>query len=240
MCMPSLRAHIRRHKHIWATDVLIILVFVFIFAAGSLWQPRLPSKDAMADWVAQVGPRGPIVLIVLIILETIVAPLPGAFISVAAGAVFGVWPGLLYVWIGNVIGSSLSFGIARGWGKPLVQKLIKPETIAAYEFFLSHNRLLLWAIYVLPIFPVDMIGYVIGLSAIPYRRYIKIVVIGFAVNLFILTSFGSRLFDPDGGLRWTYVFAVMVILLLTVTVEKILHDRRRLPETHSPTSASAN
>ena len=58
-------------------------------------------------------PCGPGNLIYPIIFETIVAPIPGQALGLAAGYPYGFWGDLLYGWLGTVIGSVLAICIAR-------------------------------------------------------------------------------------------------------------------------------
>ncbi len=49
--------------------------------------------------------------------------LPAAILSLAAGALFGMWLGLLFVWIAAVIGESISFLLGRFLLRRWVQEL---------------------------------------------------------------------------------------------------------------------
>jgi uncharacterized membrane protein YdjX (TVP38/TMEM64 family) len=212
----------KQKKQIWLTDLLIIFIFLVVIIIFAIWNPTLPTRSVVDEWVSQWGINGPLALILTIIIETVIAPLPGILISITAGALYGIWPGILYLWIGNMIGSNLSYWIARKLGRPIVKKIIPERTILVYDDFLSRNKLLIWLVYIMPIFPVDIIGYVLGLSAVPYKHYLKIITIGFAVNLFILTAFGDQLLTASGNMKLVYVLGIMLLLIFAVTIEKIL------------------
>ncbi|MDD5040510.1 MAG: VTT domain-containing protein [Patescibacteria group bacterium] len=211
----------RTHKDLWKTDLIIIGVFLALVLAFVVWNPSLPTKSDVTEWVSRFGASGPLALMLTVVIESIIAPLPGTFISIGAGVLYGVWPGMLYVWVANIIGSTCSFWIARKLGRPIVQKIIKERTIAKYDKFLRRNRFLVLAMYAVPIFPLDMFGYVIGLADMKYRRFLFIITVGFAINLSILTTFGSKLLSASGGARLGYAFIILLIMLVAVTVEKV-------------------
>jgi len=213
------------NKQIWLTDLFILIIFIIMIAFYSFWNPSLPSRMDVSEWVNQWGVSGPLALILTIILETIIAPVPGILISITAGVLYGVWPGILYLWIGNIIGGTISFWLARKLGRLIVKKIIKEQRIKVYDDFLSRNKFLIWLVYIVPIFPVDMIGYVIGLSDMPYKKYLKVIMIGFAVNLLILTSFGSQLLTASGGMKLVYALGIMLLLIIAVTTEKITNQK---------------
>jgi len=213
---------IKKYRKIWGTDLLIIFFFLLLALVFVLWQPSLPSQVDISNWSDRLGVTGPLALILTIILETVLAPIPGPLISIATGVVYGVWPGILYLWIGNMIGSTLSFWIARKLGRPLVRRLIKDRTIDSFDIFLRRNKFLIWLVYIVPIFPVDVIGYILGLSNFLYKRYVVVIGLGFAVNLLILTSFGQHLLTASGGVKFVYALIIMIVLLAAVTVEKLI------------------
>lgn len=213
-------------KKIWRVDLVILIIFIILIALYSFWNPTLPSRMDVSEWVNQWGVSGPLALILTIILETVIAPIPGILISITAGVLYGVWPGLLYLWIGNIIGGTISFWIARKLGRLIVKKLIKEERIKIYDAFLNRNKFLIWVVYIIPIFPVDILGYVIGFSAMPYKQYLKVIMIGFAINLFILTSFGNQLLTASGGMKLVYALGIMLVLIIATTTEKIINAKK--------------
>src|SRR5690606_22648003 len=65
-----------------------------------------------AEWVEGLGGWGPVVFIAGYAIAT-VAFVPGSLLTLAAGAVFGLLAGSIYVFVGAVIGSAAAFLVAR-------------------------------------------------------------------------------------------------------------------------------
>src|SRR5438034_9578402 len=76
-----------------------------------------------AGWVKGLGAWGPAVFIAGYVLAT-VAFVPGALLTLAAGVIFGLVRGVLYVFVAAVLGSSAAFLIVRYLARPPVDRRI--------------------------------------------------------------------------------------------------------------------
>ena len=194
--------------------MVIILVFL-------VWQPELPTETEINELTERFGSLGPLAIIAIIIIETVIAPIPGTIFPIVIGVLYGVWPGILYAWIGNVVGSVIAFFISRKLGRPFAEKIVSKDKIEKYDKFLHRNKTLIWLIYAIPIFPIDIISFVIGLSNIKFKRFLLIVSVGFIINLLILVSFGDQLLTASGGAKVGYALGIMAVILIAVTIEKL-------------------
>jgi len=223
--MASLSEKIKKHHEVWKIDLLIIFVFIAIVVIFSLWAPKLSSREVLDQLILKYGAVGPLVIIVLVILEVVIAPAPGNIIPFIAGAIYGIFLGALYTWIGNVIGSSLAFWIARKLGRPIVRKIISEQRIRHFDNFLHRNKFLVWIVYILPVFPVDLISYAVGFSTMKFRRFLLIITICFIPYLLILNYFGHQILFSSGAIRLVYAGIIMLIVLIGVSVERIISKK---------------
>jgi len=196
---------------------MLVVGIIMIYA---VWRPELPTKETVESWAMSLGTFGPLVIIGVIILETVIAPIPGTIIPIVIGVLYGVWPGILYAWIGNIIGSTIAFWIARKFGRPIIERIVKSHKIEKFDKFLHRNRLMIWMIYVIPVFPIDMASFVIGMSKITYKRFFTIISIGFTFNLLILTFFGERILSASGLESALYVVGTVVLIVAAMIIEK--------------------
>ena len=204
----------------------LLLLLGIIIALGILFYEvnlSLKSPQEIIDYVEGFGAWGPVVIIILIIIEVIVAPVPGIVIAIGSGALFGpVW-GTIYTYIGNVIGSSIAFSISRHFGRPFVKKLVREEKLAKYDqFFRSHGKYGLWIAYLFPVFPVDIISFVTGLSSLRFRKFFTIVSIAFIPNMLFLNYFGDSILNYGFSITTITLASVFIILF----VLSILYMRR--------------
>ncbi len=205
--------------HVHPQDIGIAAIALALAALFIVWEPTLPTQEAVTHWVEKFGAIGPLAVIGFIALEVVIAPIPGGFLPITVGAIFGLWPGVLYTWVGNVLGSLLAFALARYVGRPLVTRFVKPATLDRLDTFLHRSPKLLWLVYVVPVFPIDIITFAVGFSAIPFRRFITVMTLGFAMNQVILTTVGDQLLSATGWMRMVIAGLAVLLVLGTLVVE---------------------
>lgn len=219
----------QRRVHFRPQDIGIAAVILGLAALFVVWEPTLPTQAAVEQWVQKFGAAGPLAVIGFIALEVVIAPIPGGFLPITVGALFGVWPGVLYSWLGNILGSLLAFALARGVGRPLVLRFIKRTTLDRLDAFLQRSPKLLWLVYVVPVFPIDIITFAVGLSAIPFRRFALVMTIGFAINQVILTTVGQQLVTASGWTRMLVAGLAVLLVLGTLIVEHHFTKKQKQP-----------
>src|SRR3990167_733584 len=80
--------------------------------------------STLRTWVEGVGIWGPLVFILLKISTVVVAPLSGSPLYPLAGLIFGFWPGILYIAVGDFLAHTTTFYISRIFGQRIVFKLL--------------------------------------------------------------------------------------------------------------------
>ncbi len=182
-------------KHILITvATLILLVLLYVYINTEFFS--MDSYQFYA-WIDELGWTGPIVIISLMIAEVILAPLPGGWLAIANGYIFGPWAGFLYSYIGNFIGSVIAFELARHIGQPYARHMIKEDRFKAYSEKLKNAHWGLFLLYAIPLFPIDIIGIILGLTNITRKRFLLVMGIGFIPNMFVLNFVGSAISSPE-------------------------------------------
>ncbi|MBN2458388.1 TVP38/TMEM64 family protein [Candidatus Woesearchaeota archaeon] len=195
----------------------LILIIVLFFVGILLFyvEQTFESPRDAADKIKGLGLLGPVVTIAIIALEVVVAPIPGALIAVAAGYAFGVWWGTLISYIGNIIGTAIAFFISRSFGRPLVERLVSRKKLNTYDnFFHNRGTVVLWLGFIFPVFPSDIISFVVGLSRIRFRDFIMIISLAYIPNMLLLNYFGATLYESGLGKDTIYIAAFFVFMLI--------------------------
>jgi uncharacterized membrane protein YdjX (TVP38/TMEM64 family) len=150
---------------------------------------------AVALQLETLGPWGPVAFIALYVLGSI-AFVPGALLTLAAGAVFGLWRGALIVFTGAVLGSSAAFAIARTVGRSRVAAwLARDERMAAVGRAVAGKGFTVVLLLRLsPVFPYNLLNYALGLSGIRYRDFLM-GSIGMLPGTFLYTYYGKVVGD---------------------------------------------
>lgn len=166
----------RKTKLIW---YLLTFIPIALLVLGYIFPSQFFSnQEAIRNFTNSFGVFAPIVFIFLQIIQVILTPISHYTVSIAGGFIFGTWQGFIYNWIGRVLGTVIAFYLGRKFGRKLIQKLVKPETIKKYDYYFYKGRLLLFLAYFLPLFPDDEISYLAGFSAISPKLFIPIAILG--------------------------------------------------------------
>jgi len=207
--------HIIRHSR----NLIILLIILAVLGALLVYiQNYFGTPRQAAETIRNLGFIGPIVIISLLILEVIVAPIPGFIIAISSGYAFGPVLGTIYTYLGNVIGTFLAFFLSRRFGRPLIERLVKKEKLEKYDkFFQDEGLAVFWAGYLFPVFPSDIISFLAGLTSIKWRRFIPIVIIAYIPYVLLFSLFGASLYESGFGksafILGTILFFILVIAL---------------------------
>jgi len=93
-----------------------------VAAFGWLLVPHHHWVRLVQEWLSELGPWAPLIFVAIHVIA-IVALIPGAVFSVAAGVLYGPWGFALAV-LGATIGASAAFLIARYFARRRVGELI--------------------------------------------------------------------------------------------------------------------
>ena len=180
----------------WARAVFLVVLLAT--ATGLLWHWRDPllatffDKDETQRWIAGLGPWGPLVTIGLNSAQVLLAPIPGQFIGLVNGYLYGVWLGTLYSMVGLLLGTVLAMALARRFGRPLVERLVNPDTLARWDTIVHHQGPpFFFLIYLIPGLPDDIICFLIGLSRLALPRMIVLAMLGRLPGVFVSCWVGA-------------------------------------------------
>ncbi|WP_228035574.1 TVP38/TMEM64 family protein [Oculatella sp. LEGE 06141] len=123
-------------------------------------------------WVQDLGAIGAIVFILLYMVAT-VAFLPGSVLTLGAGAVFGVFVGTIYVFVGATLGATLAFLVGRylvrGW---VAVKLANHKRFQAIDEAVGREGFKIVLLTRLsPLFPFNFLNYAFGITAVSLKDY---------------------------------------------------------------------
>ncbi len=167
-------------KKRWNVLIIFIVVAVAGFAIGGAPLIRfLADQERVRAWIEGFGVWGPLALIGMIIVQTVLSISPVSLLAIAGAYVFGFWQGVLYAFIGLTIGSTLCMILGRRFGRPLVDRLIDPKSIATFDRFTEkRGPIFFFIIFVLPWVPDDLACYAIGLSRLSLKLMIPLAAVG--------------------------------------------------------------
>jgi uncharacterized membrane protein YdjX (TVP38/TMEM64 family) len=125
-----------------------------------------------AAWVQSLGPWGPLAFVLGYTVVT-VAIMPAFLLTLAAGAIWGFWAGLLLAFAGAVSGATCAFLGARSVLRTVVQRYVSrhPRLVAIDRAVEHEGARLVLLLRLSPAVPFVLLNYVLGVSRITLRDH---------------------------------------------------------------------
>ncbi|AUB53030.1 MULTISPECIES: TVP38/TMEM64 family protein [Enterococcus] len=131
---------------------------------------------------------GPIIFILIQILQVVIPIIPGGISTAAGVLIFGPYAGFIYNYVGICIGSIIIFLLGRKYGKPFILSMISDKTYDKYIGWLENQsrfeKLFALAIF-LPVAPDDALCLMAGLTNISVKKYTLIILIAKPLSIFL-------------------------------------------------------
>jgi uncharacterized membrane protein YdjX (TVP38/TMEM64 family) len=96
---------------------------------------------------------------------------PGSLLTLTAGALFGLWPGVPVVFCASTVGSSLAFLVARHVARPWVEAWAAghPRFAAVDRAVSAEGTRMVFLLRLTPLVPFTVLNYLLGLTRIRWR-----------------------------------------------------------------------
>lgn len=154
---------------------------LLIFTVYGIRTGIFTDRSRMEALVSRSGICGPLLFVLIQIIQVVIPIIPGGITCAVGVVLFGAWQGLLYNYVGIVIGSFINFYLARRYGKCFVQSLVKEETYEKYADWLERgkkfDRFFALAIF-FPCAPDDFLCMLAGLTRMSWKKFTTIILLG--------------------------------------------------------------
>jgi len=225
---------------------LVLAAIALLYWLGRQAGDQVPRFTA---WVDSLGFWGPVLYCVGYVIATI-AFVPCSLLTLAAGAVFGLWKGTALVFVSATIGSSLAFLLARRVARRAVERRIAgdPRFAAIDRAVGNQGRRVVFLLRLSPVFPYNLLNYALGLTQVRFVDFF-VASIGMLPGTFLYVyvgrGFGSlaalgadqRLGSGPGAIA-LWVVGLVATILVTALVTRAA--RRALAEVEDGGSGSGN
>ncbi len=200
-------------------------IFVVLLAAAIiiLWRPLaliFSSPDSVRAYISGFGVFAPLAFIFLVILQVLLAPIPGQIAGLAGGYIFGFVLGTLYSMIGLILGSFIVFLLSKKLGRPFIEKVVDKKILGKFDSLITRKGLFfLFLIYLLPALPDDAVSYIAGLTKFRIRTLMIISAIGRLPGFAVLSLAGAGMASSN-SLASIILFASMIGISLLIFWKK--------------------
>ena len=170
--------------------ILLTILSVYLFIHFDIYLFFI-DRNKLVSFITSY-PYDELVFILLQIIQVVAAPIPGEITGFIGGYLYGPFWGTIYSTIGLTLGSWLAFMLARFFGEPLLEKVVKKEVFEKFDHFMEHKGLLVsFLLFLIPGFPKDYLCYIMGVSRIPALTFITIPTIGRFFGTIMLSITGN-------------------------------------------------
>ena len=217
-----------RRALLLASVFLLILLTIVIGQSGAVRQVfSAASPDEAAAILREFGWWTPLVSVLLMVLQSVLAPLPGSLIAAANGAIYGIWKGTLLSWVGGMAGGLVTYALGR-WLDTVIAHRWKatPLRQRLTEVGVSRGFWIVLIARMTPIISLDFIGYLAGIARMPLISYTLANAIGIIPGMLAYTAIGSELMQ--GRLLSWYTALALIALVVLFFIGR--HAVRRLLE----------
>ena len=187
------------------------------------------SGDFMVirEFVESYGTYAAAVSFLLMILQSVAAPLPAFLITFANANLFGWWKGAILSWTSAMAGAAVCFWIARILGRDVVERLTSKAGLEQIdEFFDKHGRLSILIARLLPFISFDIVSYAAGLTSMSFGGFLVATGLGQLPATLVYSYVGGML---TGGARLMVTGLLILFALsgLIVLIRQVYTERNK-------------
>lgn len=230
------------HKKIVAAVAFVIFLLFCALVGYFIGVPMIRLAKAQEDFrelVDAYGVWGRLIFVGMVVLQVVVAFIPGEPIELAAGYAFGFWEGTLLTLAGFLIGSWLIFLLVRRFGVKLVEVFFSTEKIHSFSFLKNPKKTetLAFLLMLIPGTPKDFLSYFAGLTPLTMGKWLLIVAIGRIPSLVTSTATGAAAGSKNYVLA-AIVFAVTLVLTVAgIAYYRYICKQQKAEEEHAAQNA---
>jgi uncharacterized membrane protein YdjX (TVP38/TMEM64 family) len=189
--------------------------------------------------IADLGRWAPLIFIGVYILASIVLA-PAFVLTFAAGAIFGLWRGTLFVYVGAVLGSSAVYALAAPLARSRVLRWVDrdPRIAAARRAIIGRSAWIMFLLRLSPLVPYNFLNYALALSGVRYRDFL-IASVGMIPAIVMYVYYGKVVGDvallaagvaPPRGPEYYVLLAVGLVSTIAATTMITRAARKAMAE----------
>ena len=220
-----------------------VLLILFAAAVGAyfVWPPYRDVIDsifsafatgdftAVRNFVERYGAMAAAVSFLLMVFQSIVAPLPAFLITFANANLFGWWRGAILSWSSAMAGAAVCFTIARILGRDVVEKLSSKTGLRSIDaFFERHGAQSILIARLLPFISFDIVSYAAGLTSMDFWPFFIATGVG-QLPATIVYSYVGGMLTGGAKLFVTGLLILFALSILIVVIKQVYTERKARP-----------
>lgn len=178
--------------------------------------------EYIKGYILSFGIWAPIVSFLLMLFQSIIAPLPAFLITFSNAALFGWVKGAMLSWASAMAGAVLCFYLANWFGRKFVEKLTSRLALESIDdFFEKYGPYTILIARLLPFVSFDIVSYAAGLTSMNFWSFFWATGVGQLPATIVYSYAGEMLV---GGTQ-KIVMGLLILFalsILTLLLKKII------------------
>ena len=222
----------RKKSLIFKIGIILILILTYVISEPiqrnlkqAIFIMSNVDVSLVKGYILSFGALAPIVSFLLMILQSVMAPLPAFIITFANAGLFGWVKGAMLSWSSAMAGAVLCFFIAKFYGREAVEKLTSKFALESIDnFFAKYGKYAILIARLLPFISFDIVSYAAGLTSMSFWSFFIATGIGQLPATIIYSYIGGML---TGGVK-KFVFGLLILFSLSILIfllKKVWSDK---------------
>ena len=176
-------------------------------------------------YLLHFGVWAPVISALIMMFQSVAAPLPAFVVTLTNGLLFGAFWGTLLSWSSSMAGAVLCFYIARWAGRPAAERIVSKRALNYVDrFFKRYGNNAIILTRLMPFVSFDAVSYAAGLTSMSFWSFFWASAIGELPATIVYSVFGQNM--PTIIKFWFWaVLGVLALIVLSLTVKKAVDTR---------------
>ena len=212
---------VHKKRFFFFLPVVLVELIVLGVYYRQIWEYLLEltaafqSIETARAYIAGYGALAPVISAILMIFQSVIAPLPAFLITFANGLLFGVWWGAALSWSSAMLGAALCFLIARLLGRPVIVRLLNEAAVNTSDrFFQRYGKHAVLIARLIPVISFDAISYGAGLTDMRFLGFAIATGIGQLPATLLYSYLGDRVTGSIKALFWGGGLVISVSIII--------------------------
>ncbi|MCA5586963.1 TVP38/TMEM64 family protein [Finegoldia magna] len=227
-------------KHKRKIQRIIALVIIGILLGLYFFVPSIKAKtneafstiskldtDVVVAYLRSYGKQAAVVSFILMVLQSIAAPIPAFLITLSNAAIFGWVKGAMLSWSSAMAGAALCFFLARALGRDAVERLTSKGAMESVDvFFERYGKYAILICRLLPFVSFDFVSYGAGLTNMGFWPFFIATGIGQLPATIVYSYVGGTL---TGGAQKLFL-GLLTLFALSIMIgiaKKVYNDKQK-------------
>lgn len=196
--------------------------------------------EEVKDYIKSFGIWAPLISILLMMFQSIAAPLPAFIITFANAWLFGWAFGALISWTGAMMGAVLCFYISKFYGRPVAQKIVGKKALDMTDrFFDKYGKYAILIARLLPFVSFDAISYAAGLTEMSFWSFFWATGVGQLPATIVYSLLGQNIGSMAKMGLWIFC-GVIALIVFAIAIKKYLMDKKKKEDKNNSNDEQLN